>query len=231
MKKRAYLTIDDSPSRHFRERVELLQRKHIIAVWFCLGENLMQRRDEVIHAIRAGQIIANHTWDHPHFSEIDFEEGKDQIARTDSLIEELYAAAGLDRKHKLFRFPYFDRGGKFAAQYQSYLRQQGYSHPEWTDVSYQYFDEYREAVDWPATLDCMEWVYGSRHEKEYGLSSMIDIQHRILADDPEHGLGFYTDSADIILIHDHEKPDDRFATLIEFFIERGVDFIDPTRVD
>lgn len=182
----------------------------------------------MIYAIRAGQIIANHSWSHPHFSEIDFEEGKDQIARTDSLIEELYAAAGLDRQYKWFRFPYFDRGGKFAAQYQDYLRQQGYSHPAWTDLTYQYFHEYREAADWPATLDCMEWVYGSRHEDTYHLSSMADIQCRILGDDPERGLGFHADSADIILIHDHEKSDDRFTALIEFFTEQGVDFIDPT---
>jgi hypothetical protein len=105
----------------------------------------------------------------------------------------------------------------------------GYCHPEWVDITYTYFDEYHQTKDWPVTLDCMEWVYGSRHEDEYGLRSMNDVQKRLLMDEPDRGLGLHSASKDIVLIHDHEKPDDRFTILVNFLLDQGVTFVDPNK--
>jgi len=71
-----------------------------------------QRKSEVVDAIHKGYTIANHSYTHPHFSKISIEKAKDEISKTDELINEIYALANVERKHKWFRFPYGDKGDK-----------------------------------------------------------------------------------------------------------------------
>jgi len=109
----AYLTIDDCPSIDMKRKVNFLLEKRIPAIWFCRGELLEKRQQVVIYAIRKGFVIGNHSYDHPHFSEIPLEECFRQIKVTDELIEAVYEKAGIERPAKVFRFPWGDKGGGF----------------------------------------------------------------------------------------------------------------------
>ncbi len=63
----------------------------------------MERRPEVD--------IGNHSFSHPYFSELSFEECTEQILSTEVI----------ERRHKLFRFPYGDKGGEHKDRLQEFL--------------------------------------------------------------------------------------------------------------
>jgi peptidoglycan/xylan/chitin deacetylase (PgdA/CDA1 family) len=102
----AYLTIDDGPTEDMKEKINFLDSKGIKAIWFCQGRELEKFPDQAIYAIKKGHIIGSHSYDHPNFSEIDLEEAKNQIEKTDKIIDDLYSQAGISRPIKVFRFPF-----------------------------------------------------------------------------------------------------------------------------
>jgi len=109
--KTAYLTIDDAPSKDFRKKIDFLLSKNIPAIIFCQGNDLQNNQEEIIYAIKKGFIIGNHSHDHPYFSQLTLEQAKEQIKKTDVVIDEIYQKAGILRPVKFFRFPFGDKGG------------------------------------------------------------------------------------------------------------------------
>src|ERR1044071_9016162 len=113
----AYLTIDDGPSLDFLDKLDLLDKNHIPAVWFCQGNYLEQRPDMAIEAIQRGHVIGNHSYSHPSFEQISADQGYAEIRATEAIIAELYTRASVPQKHHYFRFPYGNKGdGKFSGQ-------------------------------------------------------------------------------------------------------------------
>ena len=112
MPKKAYMTIDDSPSVDFLDKVKYLHKKKIHAIIFCLGNNLVKHKPQVIKAIKLDFIIGNHCYDHKKLSEFSLAKAKKQILSTDKIIDDLYKKAKVKRPVKFFRFPYGDTGGK-----------------------------------------------------------------------------------------------------------------------
>jgi peptidoglycan/xylan/chitin deacetylase (PgdA/CDA1 family) len=120
MSKKAYLTIDDSPTRHTDEFTDWLVARDIPAVLFCIGssykdlhldcEGMEQNPAPILRAIEKGFVIGNHTYTHRRSSELSFEEVVSEIEKTEKIIENLYRQAGKPRAHKLIRFPHIDRG-------------------------------------------------------------------------------------------------------------------------
>ena len=120
MTKKAYLTIDDTPTKHTDELTDWLVAENIPAVFFCIGsayqdlhlqcEGMEQNPDPVKRTIEKGFVVANHTYTHRRSSELPFEEVVDEIEKTEKIIEGLYRAAGKTRTHKMIRFPHLDRG-------------------------------------------------------------------------------------------------------------------------
>lgn len=120
-KKAVYLTIDDSPSSSFKDHVALLKKKEIPAVFFCIGKLMKNHWADLKMAIQNGFIIANHSYSHPSFSDLDLESAKNEIKKTDDLIQELYEEVGVELTRKYFRFPYGDKGdGKYGLQFMSF---------------------------------------------------------------------------------------------------------------
>jgi len=114
MQKQIYLTIDDSPSNSFRSNLDYLIANSIPAVFFCIGNLMQDYWDDIIYAIQKGYLIGNHSYTHPHFSDITLEDAKREIRRTDKLIDKAYQEAGVEYYDRLFRFPYGDKGdGKY----------------------------------------------------------------------------------------------------------------------
>ena len=138
--KKGILTIDDGPSTITEKIITYLTANKIPAVMFFLGENIIKYRKAARAAVTSGFLIGNHSYSHPHFSEIDLNTGIDEIKRTDEIIAELYRSCGVDDYPKLFRFPFLDRGGEHEPAIQEYLAANGYGKD--TGITFDYQDYY-----------------------------------------------------------------------------------------
>lgn len=240
VQKAAYLTIDDAPTRDFRAKVDYLAERSIPAIFFCIGRQMEERPEDTIYAIHKGFVIGNHTYSHPHCSELTVEEVCEEIRRTDVIVEDIYQRAGVSRPGKFFRFPYGDKGGlqPFAYQplteeglarkvaIQAYLRDLGYTQPVFADVTYAH---YREAgllddVDWYWTYDCFEWSV-FHPQPVYGITSLEKVLERMDENVPEGGRGLNVPgSAEIVLTHDHAESTEIFWPIIDRLVAKGLQF-------
>lgn len=244
-KKVAYLTIDDGPTKDMPEKLEFLESHAIPAVLFCRGDYLEARPQIAIDAIKRGFVIANHSYDHPHFSNLSLEEAYDQIRRADSILESIYKQAGTPMPGRFFRFPYGDKGdmtygigdrpvnidgaaNKLAIQ--DFLRSLGYTQPTFPGVTYNYYREQGmlSDVDWLWTYDVVEWsVYSDRHL--YEIDSLEKVFARMDENVPEGGRGLNDPaSEEIILTHDHVESTEIFKPIIERLLSKDLIFKLPT---
>lgn len=237
----AYLTIDDSPTSKMIEQIDFLAEQDIQAIWFSVGNLMEQRPESIIYAIQMGHIIGNHSYSHPHFSEITIEEAREEIRQTELIIEELYKQAGVERPAKLFRFPYGDKGGQkghsLYASYvgearqrkeaiQDHLKELGFSMSSFPGITYSYFqgEDTDHDVDWLWTYDCMEWTVYSE-QPMYGINSLEKVLERMEESVPEAGRGLNDSlSEEIILLHDHEHTAHLFQPIVLRLLEKGVQF-------
>jgi peptidoglycan/xylan/chitin deacetylase (PgdA/CDA1 family) len=244
MPKAAYLTIDDAPSPDFLNKLDFLDSHNIPAVWFCQGNLMEQRPQFVVEAIRRGHIIGNHTYSHPHCSDLSVDQIFAEIRATDAILNELYAEAGVERQYRFFRFPYGDKGdglygdvfskpdaegGARRAAVQGYLRRLGYQQPAFPDVTYAHYRGLGllDDIDWHWTYDTLDWSPFSDHPL-HGVDSLDKVLARTQEDEPEGWRGLhYPGSADIILIHDHHPIPAVFGPLVERFVQMGLQFALP----
>ncbi len=207
IKKTAYLTIDDSPSASFSQKMDYLFAKKIPAIFFCIGQLLEKYPEPIMTAIQKGFPIANHSYTHPHFSRITIKQAEEEIRRTDEIIENLYAKAGVKRRQKWFRFPYGDKGdGRFGRvlkqpfsiknvfqkrdekrwrHIQDILLKYGYSQPPFLEIEYRYMvdNQLFRDVDWHWTFDIMEWATFEQ-KPTLGVSDFSKIKHRLHQKNP-----------------------------------------------
>lgn len=61
--------------------VDYLKEKNIPVIMFAWGLNVEQYHEEALYAVKKGIIIGNHSYSHPHFSEISFDEGVNEIEK------------------------------------------------------------------------------------------------------------------------------------------------------
>jgi peptidoglycan/xylan/chitin deacetylase (PgdA/CDA1 family) len=225
--KRAYLTIDDCPSRHMREKIDYLRSRNIPAILFCQGNYLEERPSSALYAIEKGYVLGNHSYDHQAFSRLDIGQCIDQIARTDGIIEKLYNEANQKRPCKCFRFPYGDAGNETNRQtIQDYLLENGYVNPRLRTVTYRYYNDLygnnapAPRLDWFWTYDVYEW--------NLHINPGLDpaSYFKTLINRMDEGLNV-PDSDEIILIHDHVESDSIFIPLIENLLSRNIAFITP----
>ncbi len=234
---KAYLTIDDGPSPDRPILLAALAQAGVTAVFFSEGAKLEQYPELALATIRAGHVLANHSFTHPHFSDISVEEAKIEIARTDDLIESLYRQAGLSRPAKLFRFPYGDTGDgrqgmvfkwwlrrdqrKYAAL-QAFLRVLGYEHLPVSGGLPNWYENLSRSADTHWTFDVMEWSL-TQARPIWQLNSLQTIQSRINQQHPRdiRGLPFWKkrwlggdDRSQIILMHDQVGLGQHFAILL-----------------
>ncbi|WP_243644036.1 polysaccharide deacetylase family protein [Paenibacillus pinisoli] len=125
-KKVVYLTIDDGPSKHTPEVLDILKREGIKATFFALGEQVERNPDIAKRIVEEGHAIGNHTYNHKYEKLYgSFAEFAGQVMRTDDAI---YAATGV--RTTLLRAP----GGTYANFDQGYfdaLAAAGYRVHDW----------------------------------------------------------------------------------------------------
>lgn len=67
-KKLVALTIDDGPDPRFTPRVlDILKKEKVHATFFVVGKSAQKWPGLVRRAVRQGNLIENHSWDHPEF--------------------------------------------------------------------------------------------------------------------------------------------------------------------
>ncbi|HUU77108.1 MAG TPA: polysaccharide deacetylase family protein [candidate division Zixibacteria bacterium] len=245
MLKVGYLTIDDGPTEDFRNKVDFLIKKQFPAIFFCRGDLLLKRKDDAIYAVKKGFVIGNHSFNHPHFSQISLKECFEQIRNTDEIIEKIYQEADRPRPAKLFRFPYGDKGSGLDAELgwpkdnekvlfmqgiQNYLKKLGYSQPIFENISYNWYNDAKLHLDigvyW--TYDTCDYLLGSNKSDERfkrGYISLDSLKARMDEDEPEGCCGLnYSKSSDIILMHDYPGIEYAFKPLIEALSAKGIYF-------
>lgn len=226
---KAYLTIDDGPTKNTKAIIDFLVTKNIRPIMFFYGKQVCKYRDEGIYAIRNGAIVVNHSYTHPHFSEISLDECISEIERQEEQIELLYKDAGVARRYKLFRFPYGDKGGENQSMVQEYLINNGFNKIDDALIKYDWYydcnlDKHRD-VYW--TFDFLEYELGHDNGFTYG-----DVLDRIHDDAPKQGGPLLkAEEFNIVLIHDIERTEEvypnYFCKIINYVIDNGVEFIEP----
>lgn len=236
----AYLTIDDFPSKITLSIVDYLKQKNIEPVMFCWCERVNNNRENAIYALKQGIIIQNHSFSHPHFSELTLEEAVEEIEKAENILESLYKEAGVKRPFKLFRFPFGDKGGKNEVSLQQYLKEHGFTQldhssifpSEYEKIGFQ--KDQGKSYDTLWTFDYAEWQVrpGTGFTVEDSISRANVRFGSPYGDHPDNGAAPEGSKAEqIILIHDHEETEamheNYFQDLINALLLRGIRFVKP----
>lgn len=229
---RALLTIDDVASKNTPEIVDYLSEKGIPALMFAWGENVERRFDEAVYALRGGMLIGNHSYSHPHFSELSFEAGVREIERCEAVLDELYRAAGVERVYRPFRFPYGDKGGANKAAYQGYLAERGFDKVDDRAIPYAWWREngLDRDIDTFWTFDFAE--YNLRPGSGF---TEADVWRRINDPRPASGAPLLEDGGvHILLLHAHDETEAMLPgycrRFLDALLEKGVAFEPPKMI-
>lgn len=231
----AYLTIDDGPTEDMKEKIDFLDSKEIKAIWFCQGDKLEKFSKQATYAIKKGHIIGSHAYNHPYFSEISITEAKEQIRKTDKIIDSIYESSGTKRPIKVFRFPFLDNGdnnygncdwnNEHVKQIQQFLKELGYIHPKFKDINYDWYKKagFTKCINVDCSYDTYDWCLEEGVE-EHGYKDLPTILSRIDEDTPERGRGLnFSDSNDVIMMHVW-IPLESFKAIINRLLEKKINF-------
>lgn len=222
MIKKAYLTIDDSPSEEFLDKVRFLKKNKVPAIFFCRGDLIASNEKEIKFAIKDDFIIGNHSYNHKNFSKIPLKVAYKEIVTTDRIIEQLYDESKKLRPIKVFRFPYSDKGSRkifwkngLGLRYkklQSFLKRMGYIQPRFEGINYPYFRNFglNKDIDVYWTVDSLDWDT----KKVSEALKKISLNKNLLS----------KSSNEIIVMHDHSGKLEMFEDLIKKIIDMGVKF-------
>lgn len=95
------LTFDDGPHKAYTEEIlDILNEYGIKATFFVVGSNVERHPEIVKRALAEGHEIGNHTYSHPHLTNIEGDELYREMLETERILMEL-----TDFRPKLFRPP------------------------------------------------------------------------------------------------------------------------------
>ena len=226
---KAILTIDDIASSNTPALVDYLVSRGIKALMFAEGAHIEKYPDNVIYAIQHGMVVGNHSYSHPNFAEISFEEGIKEIEKCDVLLEDIYKKAGVERKYRPFRFPYGSKGGANKDKYEAYFKEKAFSKLDDRNIAYSWWKDngLDQDIDTLWTFDFAE--YNIRPDSGF---TMEDVFKRIHDTNPASGAVLLEDGGNhILLMHDHVETlamvPDYYKIMLEHIMENGVTFVEP----
>lgn len=118
------LTYDDGPTAQFtRPLLTALQRAGARATFFNMGSRVQQQPSLASAQVQAGMWVGNHTWSHPHLTQLSQSAIAQEISSTQNAIRQ---ATG--QTPTLFRPPYGETNGTVQAEAQ----RQGMAQVLWT---------------------------------------------------------------------------------------------------
>ncbi|QQK80107.1 polysaccharide deacetylase family protein [Salicibibacter cibi] len=195
--KQVALTFDDGPDEIITPAVlDKLDEYNVEATFFLIGERAETHPDIVERIIDEGHVIANHSWNHPEFTEISDEEVEEQIDRTETVLNDITG-----QKVRMFRPPY----GKQNEKNVRTIGNLNYSNIIWT----------QDSLDWK-DLEVEEVADNILSDIDYGA---IVLQHSAGMEDDE-GLIRTVDALDKVI---PELQDDNvdFVPVDELLDERA----------
>jgi len=225
----ALLTIDDFSSANTPAMVDYLVEKGIRPIFFATGRNVEQFYSEALYAMRKGMLVGNHSYTHPHFSDLTLEEAIHEIEQCEQVLDSLYRDAGVERLWRPFRFPFGDKGGENREGIQQYLKEKGFHKVKDTHLNYPWWKEsgLDTAMDTLWTFDFQEYMLrpGSAFTKEDVWRKMHDPQ-------PTSGAALFApENRHILLLHAHDETDEMlpgyYKLFIDHLLENGVVFDTP----
>ena len=225
----AVLTIDDVASNNTPAIVDYLESRGIQAIMFACGNRLEQLQENGVYALQHGMILGNHSYSHPHFSQISYEEGCREIERCEELLNKVYQEAKVERRFRPFRFPYGDKGGPNKEALQKYLKDNGFHKVKDTMIPFPWWKEQglHQDMDTFWTFDFME--YRIRPGSGFTLE---DVWKRVYDPDPQYGGPLLKEGTNhMILLHAHDETEEMvpgyYQLLIDRLLEQGVQFDRP----
>lgn len=232
MSKKIILTIDDAPSANLDEKLDLLDELGINAVWFVLGKNVEGRKASLLRAIKRGDILGNHSWTHPFYSQISVRVGKAEILQTEELLNSLYEEVGVERPAKIFRFPYGDPGAgkeskqlqrrKWSLKYhrlQKFLAQNDFVGPPREGIHLDPLSDSRfHDRDWFWSFDNEEWNIIFEYQTPIAQEERLMERLRMLENRP---------GTDLLLMHDHDNTSVLFDLALRYMAHQKFEFILP----
>lgn len=226
---RALLTIDDVSSENTPAIVDYLCEKNITAIMFMVGQWAEKHPEELIYALKHGMIVGNHSYSHPHFSELGFDECRNEIDKNEEVLDSFYAKAGVERRYRPFRFPYGDKGGDNKDLIQKYLSEKGFDKVKDTEIGFPFWKEMGldKDIDTFWTFDFMEYCIrpGSGFTAD-------DVIKRIYDPAPGNGAPLLKDGSNhLLLLHAHDETEAMvpgyYRIFIEELLKNGVEFATP----
>lgn len=223
---RAILTIDDAPTKLTPRIIDYLRSKNITPVINFIGESVEGCFNEAVYTVKSGVTIGNHSFSHPHFSELSLQECRDEILQTEQEIDRVYKAAGMKRVHRVFRFPYGDKGGSQSDLIQKMLREEfQFEKLDDSEIKFPYWNHTDINMSW--TFDFVE--YQLAWNNGFTWDSIVKHIHE---EHPEMGdslLG--KEKTNILLMHDHEETNQclekYYEKIIDYVLSRDVEFVEP----
>ncbi len=227
MTKEVYLTIDDAPSTDFIKKIDFLKKNNIPAIVFCIGNLIESKILEIVYAIKKGFIIGNHSYSHKRFSKLSLIEAKEEIEKTDKLIELAYKKANTKRQIKAFRFPYGNKGQisfqimiknhkwffEFPSikrkEIQEILKKNSYNQPKFSKVPKYIKRGLNTERDTLWTYDLEEYIL-----------NLETIKTLINNKNDRQNTQFTNKEREILLIHDHQKTTKQFFEIINYLKKR-----------
>lgn len=225
----ALLTIDDISSKNTPAIVDYLKEKQIKAILFATGENVEKYYDEAIYALKNGMIVGNHSYSHPAFSTLTWEECVEEIEKCETILDKLYKDSGIERTFKPFRFPFGDKGGENKAAMQKLFREKGFHKVDDRHITYPWWKEngLNEDIDTFWTFDFGE--YNIRQGSGFTKESVWERMHN---PNPASGAVLFAENnRHILLLHAHDETEELlpeyYKLFIEHLLENGVTFEEP----
>ncbi len=221
--------MDDFATKNIPAIVDYLEEKHIPAILFACGRNVEKHYDEAIYAVKKGIIVGNHSYSHPHFSEISLEEGIKEIEKCEQVLNDLYKETGMQRKYRPFRFPYGDKGGDNKDKLQKYLAEKAFDKVDDSDIKYSWWKEQGldKDIDTFWTFDFTE--YRIRPNSGFTLD---DVFKRMHDQDPKSGGALFApDGYNMLLFHSHDETEEMvpeyYRVILDECLKNGVEFVEP----
>ncbi len=225
----ALLTIDDIASENTPAIVDYLNEKGIPAIMFAWGQNVEKHYENAVYALKNGIVVGNHSYSHPHFSELSFEGCVNEIRQCEEVLDGLYRDAGVLREYRPFRFPYGDKGGKNKEALQSFLSENGFHKVDDRKIPYPWWKEHGldKDIDTFWTFDFAE--YNIRPGSGFTIEN---VQEKMRDPKPSSGAALYADGAfHFLLLHAHDETEELvpgyYRKFLDELIKEGVKFTKP----
>ena len=223
------LTIDDVPSLNTPAIVDYLNCHGITAIMFAEGNRVRQYYDNAIYALQHGMILGNHSYHHPSFSSITPKQCIEEIEACETVLNQLYRDAGVERKYRPFRFPYGDKGGDNHVFLQDYLRAHSFTKVKDTQLGYPWWHENHldEEIDTLWSYDFAEY----RVRPNSGFT-MEDVFAKMNDLDPSQGAALFGEgNRHILLLHAHDETEDLapgyYRNMLDYLLAKGFVFEKP----